>query len=88
MRRDTVGKDRKGARRQRSLSPNLVAFNKLDLLGTELLDQAGVHPTGLACLGFDFVPRLSFIGHLEFIAPLHGCDYFRIRGGGLSNVDG
>jgi hypothetical protein len=54
----------------------------------ELLDQAGVHPTGLACLGFDFVPRLSFIGHLEFIAPLHGCDYFRIRGGGLSNVDG
>ena len=64
MRRDTVGKDRKGARRQRSLSPNLVAFNKLDLLGTELLDQAGVHPTGLACLGFDLVPRRSLIGHL------------------------
>ncbi len=63
-------------------------LNERDSLGTELLDQASVHPTGFACLGFDFVPRLCFIGHREFVAPFHGCDYFRIGSSGLSNIDG
>ncbi len=67
-------------RRQDSLSP-LSALNERDSLGTELLDQASVHPTGLACLGLDFVPRLSFIGHLELFAPLHRCDDLRTGGG-------
>jgi len=57
------------------------------ILGRELLDQASVNPAGLACLGFDFVPRLSFIGHLELVAPLHRCDYFRTGGGRFSNID-
>ncbi len=83
MRQDKLGQKK---RRQESLS-SISALNEWGPPGTELLDQASVHPTDLACLGFDLVPRLSFIGHLELFAPLYSRDYFRTGGSRFSNID-
>ena len=75
------GRRRGDSRQETEVSVSyLSALNERGSLGTELLDQASVHPAGLACLGFDFVPRLSFIGHLELFAPLYSRDYSRTGG--------